>query len=89
MLENILKRIIKLYIIMLWGTHYMEKINSEILISTLFLIGFDRVDSLLFKYTLGKLSVDNIEKKKSLYLKMKNLVEHLTSMLILMEVSIV
>lgn len=66
----------------------MEKINSEILISTLFLIGFDRVDSLSFKYTLGKLSVDNIE-KKSLYLKMKNLVEHLTSMLILMEVSIV
>ncbi len=88
MLENILKRTTKLYIIMLWGTHYMEKINSEILISPLFLIGFDRVDSLLFKYTLRKLSVDNIE-KKSLYLKMKNLVEHLTSMLILMEVSIV
>ena len=42
----------------------MEKINSEILISTLFLIGFDRVDSLLFKYTLGKLSIDNIEKKR-------------------------
>ena len=66
----------------------MEKINSEILISTLFLIGFDRVDSLLFKYVLGKLSIDNIE-KKILYLKMKNLVEHLTNMLILMEVSIV
>ena len=46
MLENILKRTIKLYIIKLWGTYYMEKINSEILISTLFLIGFDRVDSL-------------------------------------------
>lgn len=41
----------------------MEKINSEILISTLFLIGFDRVDTLLFSYTLGKLSVDNIEGK--------------------------
>lgn len=66
----------------------MEKINSEILISTLFLIGFDRVDSLLFKYALGKLSIDNIE-KKILYLKMKNLVEHLTNMLNLMEVSIV
>ena len=52
---------------MLWGTHYMEKINSEILISTLFLIGFDRVDSLLFKYTLGKLSVDNIEKKEFIF----------------------
>ena len=60
MLENILKRTIKLYIIKLWGTYYMEKINSEILISTLFLIGFDRVDSLLFKYALGKLSIDNI-----------------------------
>lgn len=45
----------------------MEKINSEILISTLFLIGFDRVDSLLFKYTLGKLSVDNIEKKEFIF----------------------
>lgn len=41
----------------------MEKINSEILISTLFLIGFDRVDSLLFKYVLGKLSIDNIKKR--------------------------
>lgn len=37
----------------------MEKINSEILISTLFLIDFDRVDSLLFKYVLWKLSTDN------------------------------
>ena len=27
MLENILKRTIKLYIIKLWGTYYMEKIN--------------------------------------------------------------
>lgn len=45
----------------------MEKINSEILISTLFLIGFDRVDSLLFKYALGKLSIDNIEKKDFIF----------------------
>lgn len=45
----------------------MEKINSEILISTLFLIGFDRVDSLLFKYVLGKLSIDNIEKKDFIF----------------------
>ena len=62
-----MKRTIKLYIIKLWGTYYMEKINSEILISTLFLIGFDRVDSLLFKYALGKLSIDNIEKKEFIF----------------------
>ncbi len=37
----------------------MEKINSEILISSLFYIGFDKVDSILFTYTLAKLSIDN------------------------------
>ena len=34
----------------------MEKINTETLVSSLFLAGFDRVDSLLFTYTLGKIS---------------------------------
>ena len=37
----------------------MEKINTEILVSSLFIIGFDKVDGLLFTYTLGQLSIDN------------------------------
>jgi len=37
----------------------MEKINTEELISALFIVGFDKIDSLLFTYTLGKLSIDN------------------------------
>ena len=37
----------------------MEKINTEILVSSLFAIGFDKVDALLYTYTLGKLSIDN------------------------------
>lgn len=37
----------------------MEKINTEILVSSLFTIGFDKVDALLYTYTLGQLSVDN------------------------------
>ena len=37
----------------------MEKINTEILVSSLFKIGFDKVDSLLYTNTLGKLSIDN------------------------------
>ena len=37
----------------------MEKINTEILVSSLFIIGFDKIDSLLFTYTLGQLSIDN------------------------------
>lgn len=37
----------------------MEKINTEILISSLFIIGFDKVDSVLYTYTLGQLSIDN------------------------------
>ena len=36
----------------------MEKINTEILVSSLFLLGFDRVDSLLYTYTLGELYSD-------------------------------
>ena len=38
----------------------MEKINTEIIINSLFAIGFDKVDSLLFTYVLGKLSNDSI-----------------------------
>ena len=37
----------------------MEKINTEILVSSLFSIGFDKVDVALFTYTLGQLSIDN------------------------------
>ena len=37
----------------------MEKINTEILVSSLFTIGFDKVDPLLYTYTLGQLSIDN------------------------------
>lgn len=39
----------------------MEKINTEILVSTLLVAGFQQVDSVLFTYTLGKLSLDNQE----------------------------
>ena len=41
----------------------MEKINTESLISSLFILGFDKVDPVLFTYTLGKLSLDDKEKK--------------------------
>ena len=41
----------------------MEKINTESLISSLFILGFDQVDSVLFTYTLGKLSLDDKEKQ--------------------------
>ena len=37
----------------------MEKINSEMIISSLFVIGFDKVDPLLYAYTLGQLSIYN------------------------------
>lgn len=37
----------------------MININSEMLVSSLFVLGFDSVDSMLFTYTLGKLSLDN------------------------------
>ena len=37
----------------------MEKINTEILVSSLFIVGFDSVDAALFTYTLGQLSIDN------------------------------
>ena len=41
----------------------MEKLNTEILINSLFIIGFDKVDSVLFTYTLGKLSIDNCKER--------------------------
>ncbi len=37
----------------------MEKISFEMLISTLFNLGFDKVDPILFTYMLGKLSIEN------------------------------
>ena len=37
----------------------MEKINTEVLVSSLFNIGFDKVDAALFTFTLGKLAIDN------------------------------
>lgn len=37
----------------------MEKINTEVLVSSLFNIGFDKVENVLFTYTLGQLSIDN------------------------------
>ena len=38
----------------------MEKINTELLISTLFKLGFDKIDPLLFTYTLGKITKDGV-----------------------------
>lgn len=37
----------------------MEKINTEILISSLLVFGFDVVDPMLFTFVLGQLSIDN------------------------------
>ena len=41
----------------------MEKINTEILVSTLFNLGFESVDPVLFTYTLGKLSLMDKERQ--------------------------
>ncbi len=41
----------------------MEKINTEILVSSLLIIGFDKVDPALYTYTLGKLTIDNYKLK--------------------------
>ena len=41
----------------------MEKINTEVLVSSLLCIGFDKVDSVLFSYVLGQLTIDNQELK--------------------------
>ena len=37
----------------------MEKINTEILVESLFAIGFDKVDAMFYTYTLGKLTIDD------------------------------
>ena len=37
----------------------MEKINSEKIISALFLLGFDKVDVLLYMCVLAKFTLDN------------------------------
>ena len=39
----------------------MEKINMEIIISSLLVSGFDKVDSVLFTLILGKLVLDNVK----------------------------
>lgn len=36
----------------------MNKISTEMLVSTLFKLGFDKVDPVLFTFTLGKISKD-------------------------------
>ena len=41
----------------------MERINTETLISSLFSLGFDKVDTALFVYTLGKISTEDRRKK--------------------------
>ena len=37
----------------------MERINTEVIVSSLISIGFEKVDSLLFTYTLAQLTNDN------------------------------
>ncbi len=37
----------------------MKIINTEALVSSLFVIGFDKIDSILYTYTLGALTIDN------------------------------
>ena len=41
----------------------MKKINTEIFVSSLFAAGFDKVDAILYGYTLGKLSIDKSTSK--------------------------
>lgn len=41
----------------------METINTEVLITSLFRVGFDRVDGLLFTYTLGAMRQDEDGRK--------------------------
>lgn len=42
----------------------MEKITTEIFLTTLFKFGFDRVDPILLTYMLSKTTIDNINKKE-------------------------
>lgn len=41
----------------------MEKITTEVLLTTLFEYGFDKVDPVLFTLVLGKASIDDAKKK--------------------------
>ena len=41
----------------------MDIINSEIVVSSLFVAGFDKVDVFLYTYTLSQLSIDNRKTK--------------------------
>ncbi len=61
----------------------MEKINTEILVSSLFTIGFDKVDALLYTYTLGQLSLI-IRNYNYLNLRIQKQVKNLVIMLIMM-----
>ncbi len=61
----------------------MEKINTEILVSSLFTIGFDKVDALLYTYTLGQLSLI-IRNYNYLNLRIQKQVKNLMIMLIMM-----
>ena len=45
----------------------MEKINTEKIISTLLVYGFDKVDSLLYTLVLGKLTLDNYNSNGRLF----------------------
>ena len=38
----------------------MSKINSEIIVSSLLTMGFDKVDSLLYTFVLGRITIDNV-----------------------------
>ena len=38
---------------------YIERINLEIILSTLFIFGFEKIDSILYTYILGKIFSDN------------------------------
>lgn len=37
----------------------MEKINTEAIVSSLFVLGFEKVDPILYTHLLGKLTIDN------------------------------
>lgn len=37
----------------------METINTETVVSSLFKVGFDKVDSVLFTFVLAKISMDD------------------------------
>lgn len=55
----------------------MENINTEAIISSLFVLGFDKVDSILYTYLLGKLTIDN-QKLNIFYFKEESFSELFT-----------